>query len=179
MGRTTAQGLALSTASVVVAWLSVLTAAFVVVEIERARRRKGSRPVGAILSLVQWMSVADVVWGLKRAVHGRPAHGLCVALGFVGQSSALCSASLNACIALDVWLCWRKPFGHKQRCSARYMPRYKAFSLLMGLGTALAMLAAGVYARWNDGSCWVGPQHPAWEWLFWGPTTLHHLPPLL
>eukprot|EP00937_MAST-01D_sp_MAST-1D-sp2_P005460 g5460.t1 len=149
--------------------LSIVAAAVVALQVFRARSR-GAR-VGAILVLVGWMSLADILWASKFiASYLTPLKRgpTCTFLGALGNFTALVTTSINFVIAVDVFLQARDPFGHR---SDRWLRRYLRFAGGVATSTTVAFLAAGALGPATDGTCWVDVQGTraglACEVVFW------------
>jgi hypothetical protein len=95
-------------------------------------------------------------------------------MGFVGQATALGSASFSFVITLDLWLMIRAPLHRVQmHNSAAWVSHYCFWCLLASLGTSLIILVRGDYGPSGDGTCWIAKDQIGRDWevfLFYGPS---------
>ena len=157
----------ISDTAMVFCGISICAALNVVLHIVGAVRRQHDshgagtrRPVGAILLLVGWMSLADTFWAVKflwsYAIETVPGP-TCTFLAVLGEFTSMTTVSFNFVIAVDVFLTERDPFRHK---SAAMLSRYFLFVALVSVVTTAAFGAADCYGPATDGTCWVDTQKP-------------------
>lgn len=122
------------------------------------------------LSVMKWLLSFLFIPGAFRPKHSKKAYKarMCMAMGWLGQFSALGSTSFNFCIAVDVFLLARSfqltinnsgrsnksRQGQVVHNSSLWLPYYVAYSIGLALVTSFILLP--YYGPSGDGTCWLG-----------------------